>query len=114
MEELTPKNKQQINGLRGLFPREITIQILRSEDGGFSAEVITFPGTITEADTFSELIEMVNDAVYTNFEVPENYKAFMPTYLPTIETAQKFNVFPDFKKKDCLTMELLPIHESVS
>lgn len=112
MKALTQKDKQQIKGLRALFPHEIIVKILRSEDGGFSAEVLAFPGVITEADTFAELIEMVNDVVYTRFDVPEEYKAFMPTYLPTIETAQKFNAFPDFKREDRLKLQL-PINESV-
>jgi predicted RNase H-like HicB family nuclease len=36
---------------------------IRTEDGGFSAQCIEFPGIITQADTEPELREMIDDAV---------------------------------------------------
>lgn len=36
---------------------------IRSEEDGFSAQCIEFPGIITQADTESELREMIDDAV---------------------------------------------------
>ncbi len=66
----------------------------RSKDGGFVAIIKTFSGCITQADSFSELIEMVNDAIRTYLEVPKKYLPFMPTYLPPLKEAQRFDVFP--------------------
>jgi len=94
MKKITKENIKKINELRSLFPHEITARIHRSENGKYCAEVITFPGCFTESDTFSGLIEMVNDAVRTYFEIPEKYLSFMPDYLASIEMAQHFNVFP--------------------
>lgn len=84
----------EIYRLRSLFPAEVEVRVRRSADGGFLAEILTFPGVITEADTFSELIEMVNDAVLTYFEIPEKLAPFVPNYLPPLEVAQEFGVFP--------------------
>lgn len=42
---------------------------IRTEDeGGFSAQCIEFPGIITQADTESELKEMIDDAVSGYFQ----------------------------------------------
>lgn len=112
MGKLTKKNIKEINSYRSLFPREIVVKILRSEDGGFAAEITEFPRCYTEADTFAELIEMINDAIKTYFEVPDKYNSYMPTHLPTIETAQKFDAFPVFKTEEELKLKL-PNRETV-
>jgi predicted RNase H-like HicB family nuclease len=91
---LTRRDQARIRALRERFPEQIHVRVRRSEDGGFCAEITTFPGCITEADTFSELLDMINDGVRTIFEVPDAYLAYMLTYLPTMEMAQKFNAFP--------------------
>ncbi|MCV0399680.1 MAG: type II toxin-antitoxin system HicB family antitoxin [Nitrosarchaeum sp.] len=41
---------------------------IRTEDNGFSAQCIEFPGIITQADTEPELREMIDDAVSGYFE----------------------------------------------
>ncbi len=98
MVKLTLKKKKEINKFRSLFPSNISIRIRRSENGKFCAEIRTFPGCFTEADTFSGLIEMINDAVKTYFEIPKKYLVFMPEYLAPIKMAQFFNAFPVVRK----------------
>src|SRR3989339_1864650 len=94
MKKLTLKAKKEINKLLGLFPSLVTVKVRRSECGKFCVEIITFPGCFTEADTFYGLIEMVNDAIRTYFEVPEKYSSFMPEYLCPVNMAQHFKAFP--------------------
>ena len=94
MASLTKKQNQEIRQYRRLFLRELSVRIYRSQDGGFCAEVTAFPGCVTEAGTFSELIEMVNDAVRTYHEVPARYLSYMPTYLPPLRAAQDVDLFP--------------------
>jgi predicted RNase H-like HicB family nuclease len=106
MKKLTPKDNKEINRLRSLFPHEVSVKVHRSQDGGFYAEILTFPGSFTEADSFSELLEMLNDAVRTYFEVPLNYIGYMPTYLPSVELAQYFDEFPVRKGEDKLKLKL--------
>lgn len=111
MKTLTVKDKNHIQTLRGIFPREIGVRIQRSQDGGFFAEIMKFDAKLyTEAETFSELIGMVNDAVITYFEIPKKYVSFMPNYIPPLKTAQEFGVFPAFKKAKEIRMPLaLPV-----
>ncbi len=104
--------EQKIIELRALFPREITASVQRSEDGGFVAEVLTYPGMFTEGETFSELLEMINDAVYTYFEVPENLLSFMPTYLPSVKEAGELVGFPVRTGGEKINLKL-PEYEAV-
>lgn len=113
MKKLTQKEKQGINKLISLFPDKIIVRVHRSECGKFCAEIATFKGCFTEADTFSGLLEMINDAVKTYFEVPEKYFSFVPEYLPPIAEAQKFNVFPIAKKAENLNLVNIRENEKV-
>lgn len=105
---LSEKEIKQIVTLRELFPKEIWVSVRRSEDGGFVAEVKEPRGVITEANTFSELIEMANDAMYTYLEVPERFVSFMPSYVPPLEVAQQFSVFPVVKTEEQVKLSLPP------
>ncbi len=92
------KEVKKINKFRSLFPNIISVKVEKS-GGVFLANVKTFPGLITQGRSFSELIEMVNDAVRTYFEVPEKYIPFMPDYKPPLSEAQRLGVFPLSKRK---------------
>lgn len=98
---------EKISALRTLFPRSINVRIRRSRDGGFAAEVRSFSSCFTEAESFSELIEMVNDAARTYLEVPRKYVQFMPTYIPPLRAAQQFDAFPIRVSKAEIQLELL-------
>lgn len=93
-------NKQEIQLFRSLFPPKIDVIVNFSEDGGFYAKILTFPGCVTQAETFAELIEMVNDAVTTILEIPQEYLPYMPTYLPPLSLVQGLNVFPSVQVVD--------------
>lgn len=105
MKKATKEEIKKINELRSLFPSYVTVKVHRSECGKFCAEIITYPGCFTEADTLSGLIEMVNDAIRTYFEIPEKYLSFMPDYLPSMELAQVFSVFPVKEKTQEIKFE---------
>jgi len=94
MENLTNQEKQTIEDLRKKYPKEIRVKVSSCEEGGFCAEVLDFPGAVTQAETLSELIEMVNDCVSTVLEIPEKCLRYMPTYTPSISLFQRFNMFP--------------------
>jgi len=103
----------KITKYRSLFPRSVAVRVGRSRDGGFCAEVKTFPGCFTQADSFSELIEMVNDAARTYFEIPQKFLPYMPTYLPPLKVAQAFDAFPVSKKETEIKLEL-PINSGAT
>ena len=93
--------KREIDKLRRLFPPEIEVGIVRTKDGGFVAHVKLKKeprGFATEGNTFSELVEMINDAVKTYFEIPKRFTPYMPSYIPPIRVAQKLDIFPVINK----------------
>ena len=106
MVNLSQEDTKEINRLRSLFPAEIEVRVRRSADGGFVAEILTFPGIITEAETFSELIEMINDAVMNYFEVPEKYAPFVANYIPSIAMARQFGIFPVIEEQTNMRLQL--------
>ena len=105
-------SEKQIVKFRSLFPHEVTVSIRRSEDGGFSAEILSYPRMFTEGETFSELLEMLNDALYTYFEIPAKYVSFMPTYLPSVNLVSELIGFPFRAKEEKIKLKL-PKHEAV-
>lgn len=92
------KEIKEINKFRSLFPNIVSVKVEKSE-GVFLATIKTFPGLMTQADSFSGLIEMVNDTVRTYFEVPEKYLPFMPDYKPPLSEAQRLGMFPLSNRK---------------
>jgi predicted RNase H-like HicB family nuclease len=81
---MTPEKIKEINKLREGFPNEIMVSVSRSDDGIFLAKINTFKGIYTEGKTFFELMEMINDAVRTYFEIPEEYLSYMPSYIELV------------------------------
>jgi len=107
MVRLDDKDIASIQKLRKQFPQFIKLKAIRSGDGGFVAEILSFPGCLTQGDTFSELVEMINDCVKTYLGIPRKYFSYMPTYLPSVKMAQDFDVFPVFEKSKELKMTIL-------
>lgn len=91
---MTKKELEKIHKLVSKFPPRIEVVVEPSEDGGFVAEIKSLPGCLTEADTFSDLIGMVNDAVYTYFSVPVKLRDRMPSYVPPVEVGQQLGLIP--------------------
>ncbi|MGB7958193.1 MAG: type II toxin-antitoxin system HicB family antitoxin [Minisyncoccia bacterium] len=108
------KKLLEINKLRGLFPKVLEVGIKRSENGGFVAAIKTLPGCATQADSFSELIEMVNDAARTYFEIPQKLSPYMPTYLPPLKVAQAFDLFPVAKQRTEIKLQLPNSREALA
>ena len=94
MRKLTLKDKKEISQLRALFPKKIEVSVARAEEGGFVAEILTYPGCYTEGETFSELLFMINDCLYTYFDIPEKYVSYMPEYLAPMSLAERLGVAP--------------------
>ncbi len=94
MRKLTPKEKKEIGRLRSLFPDKVEVSVARAKEGGFVAEIITYPGCYTEGETFSELLFMINDCLYTYFNIPEKYVSSMPEYLAPMSLAERLGIVP--------------------
>ena len=100
MRKLTLKDKKEISRLRSLFPAKIEVSVARAQEGGFVAEILTYPGCYTEGETFSELLFMINDCLYAYFNIPEKYVSYMPEYLAPMSLAERLGIAP---KKGILT-----------
>ena len=96
MAKLTAKEKARIQELRQQFPEYIDVVVTPcdEDEGGFFAEVVTFPGCVTQGETLSELNAMINDVVATVLEIPKEYISYMPTYVAPAQLYQRFNLFP--------------------
>lgn len=98
MKKFTSKATKEINKFRALFPKEISVLVRRGDNGKYCAEVTTYRGCFTEGNTFSELVEMVNDVVRMYLDVPEKYFQYMPEYFPPLSLAQRFGAFPPISR----------------
>lgn len=94
MAKLTQKQKEEINRLRSLFPHRIKINVARAKEGGFVAEILTYPGCYTQGETFSELLFMINDCLYAYFNIPEKYTLYMPEYFAPMSLAERLGIAP--------------------
>ncbi|GEM_PF-831166 len=93
MKKISEKEKEKIMELRARFPKKINVSIHPCEDGYFAATINDFEGCHTQGKTFSELIKMINDCLYTCFDIPLKYLSYMPVYLPSLSVAAKLD-FP--------------------
>ncbi len=46
-------------------------------------------GCSTQADTLPDLLVMINDALYTYFEIPQSQRSEMPRYRPRYEAIRE-------------------------
>ena len=83
------------------LPDSLEVRIRKSEDGGYWVKVLNLPGCFTQADNGEELFVMINDAVYTYFDIPEKYIPFVIRYFPPESERKKFkiNIPPEFLQK---------------
>lgn len=74
------------------FPSTISVSIKPSEDGGYIVNITDLKGCVTQAENGKELLEMVNDAIYTYLEIPREYQPYMPVFFPSEEQRKQFNI----------------------
>lgn len=63
MNEMTVTDIDVERRARELADKDWTIEVQRTETGGYFAKVVELPGCMTEADTWDELKEMIHDAL---------------------------------------------------
>lgn len=66
------------------MPTKISVSIHNDPSGLYVAKIrgILKDPIVTEGKTGKELIMMVNDAIFTTKDIPENYRPFMPEFVP--------------------------------
>ncbi|MBI3627457.1 MAG: type II toxin-antitoxin system HicB family antitoxin [Candidatus Sungbacteria bacterium] len=74
--------KKDLTYYEQLLPQSVQVEVHQEEDGSFWARVLDFKGCYTQGKDFRDLLEMVSDAIYTVLDVPEEFRAFLPRYIP--------------------------------
>ncbi len=100
------KQEKDLQFYKELMPNRLTLEIQKSEDG-FWAKVKELPHCYTQARDFFELIEMVNDAVYTYLEIPDTFRKMVGFYVPKelsdeIRKREWENMFKELSEKSNL------------
>lgn len=72
LDFLFPKENPVIIKERYNIPDKVRLSFELTKDGWFLVTSPDLPGLITQARDQKELLEMVNDAILTYFDVPEN------------------------------------------
>lgn len=99
-------NPNVINKYRNRLPMRVTVHIENTEDGLW-AKISTLDGKIsncyTQADSPAELLLMVNDAILTFFEIPEDARKDIGFYVPLsqqhVRIEEMFNKFVAMEKE---------------
>ena len=76
------RKRKSLQYYKGLLPNTLTVEINRVKEGVFWAKVKELPHCYTQAKDFAELVDMINDAVYTYLEIPKRFRGKVGYYLP--------------------------------
>src|SRR4051812_28496582 len=75
--------------LRYKLPVTLSVSIHEDPSGKYVARIsksdIFQRAIVTEGETGQELFDMVNDAVFTALDIPENYRSYMTVFTPPQE-----------------------------
>ena len=71
------------------MPKQLHILIEKTPNNYYFVKIKNLSGCTTQARNSHELVEMVNDAVYTYFDIPEKYQAQVGSYNPPVELQKK-------------------------
>ncbi|XOB40084.1 MAG: hypothetical protein ACKKMR_02000 [Candidatus Nealsonbacteria bacterium] len=82
------KKLEELIKYQSQLPDKLKVQITKSDDWGYAVKILNLPGCFTQVKNAGELFIMVNDAVYTYFDIPEGIISSMPRYFP-IERIRK-------------------------
>ena len=72
-----------------ILPRTLAVDIYRAEEGGFWAKVKSLPGCNTQGEDFIDLVDMINDAIFTYFDVPQKMRSVLGRYIPELSAELK-------------------------
>lgn len=77
------------------MPNTISVSITEDPSGRYVAKIKGIHNSdeiVTEAETGQELLEMVNDAIYTVKDVPESYRPHMGGFVPPANVVEELKI----------------------
>jgi predicted RNase H-like HicB family nuclease len=81
--------------LRYKLPSSLTVSIHKDPSGIYTAKVFDenekYP-YVTQGETGQELIEMVNDLIFTMRDIPDNYRPYLGGFFPTQDILEELKV----------------------
>ena len=83
------KKFEELIKYQAQLPDKLEVQITKSDDWGYAVKVLNLSGCFTQVEDAGELFVMVNDAVYTYFDIPDNVIPSMPRYFLAEELRKK-------------------------
>ena len=86
------------------LPEAIKVKITRGKTGSYLAELPELD-IFTEADSREDLIMMINDLIYTYFDVPKEFQGKI-WYRPIQTNLLKVDILPSLKMSLTLTPDL--------
>lgn len=97
---------QKIKGFRAVLPARVVVNMENTEDGLW-AKISTSDGKLsncyTQAANAVELVTMVNDAIFTHFEIPEDFRSKIGYYVPLsdnhVRMEEMFNKLVSMEKQ---------------
>lgn len=83
------------------IPNVITVGVHEEADGSYVAIVHNLGGTVvTQGKDGLELFEMVNDAVFTALDIPQEYRLYLPALVPPDEVRKTLRIPAEFLSKE--------------
>lgn len=79
------------------LPHTISVDIYRAEEGGFWARVKSLPGCNTQGEDFIDLVDMINDAIFTYFDVPQKMRMALGHYIPELSVEPRKKADTDMR-----------------
>ncbi|MFH1170852.1 MAG: hypothetical protein V1704_04885 [Candidatus Vogelbacteria bacterium] len=99
-------SQQEIMKFRAVLPNRVIVNVENTDDGLW-AKVSTVDGKLsncyTQAINATELIVMINDAIFTHFEIPEETRKCIGFYVPLsnehLQMEEMFNKIVSMEKQ---------------
>ncbi len=109
MDNLKEKIKYQSR-----LPDLIKVEIKESVSGGYFVKVVSLEHCFTQADDGEELLLMVNDVIYSYFDIPEKLRPLMPVYFPKGEIKKKLQEWLKAIPLEFLNQPIIFVQQGVS
>ena len=77
--------QQEVTRFKTLLPNRVVVNVENTNDGlwaKISSSDKKLSNCYTQADNTVELVVMINDAIFTHFEIPKNIRKNIGFYVP--------------------------------
>lgn len=86
-------DEEELFAVSWKIPSRLDIEIKES-DGEYVAKIVSFKNdnVVTQAKTGQELVEMVNDALYSYLDIPSAYKERIGFFMPPESVREELKI----------------------